>query len=403
MVLIAKAYYYREPMNIRNIIMQRFSRLAVIFSLILLNAGCALVSINSRIPDGSITDERTESLMVPTLEMARLQPADTFLYQRIVNGFSLPDVSTYKVREYLDKYRRHPHGLQTTISRAEPFLAYIVNEVEKRQLPMELALLPIVESGYDPLVRSRSAAAGIWQIVPQTARGLGIAQNRWFDGRLDIVESTRAALDYLEKLHAMFDNDWFLALAAYNAGEGTIKKLIKRNKKNDKPTGYFDIALKHETRIFIPKLIAIRDVFRQPHRYGATLALPPDTVAFKDVTVSQRFNLRSIAAVCNSKPDLIRRLNAGLLNRISPPVGPYRVRIPTLCESELDLRLTRQLASTPITPRAVDKPQVYRVKSGDSLWSIARSFSVTVAGLAKWNKIAINGTLRLGQKLLVLH
>ena len=372
----------------------------VIVSALLINGGCAVMPFSNKDDSQVRLDKNLDTRMVPSLTMARLETANP-LHQRLIAGFSLPRHDNPVIKSYRDKIIGNPKSLQTTLNRSEPYLAYILDAVESRGMPAEIALLPIVESEFNPLVRSPSGAAGLWQIVPATGRGLKLRQDRWYDGRLDVVDSTRAALDYLSRLHKMFDHDWLLALAAYNAGEGNLRKAIRKNRQNGRSSAYFTLPLKLETRVFVPKLLAIRDILRSPRFYGMNFSLPGPHQQFTTVNANRRFSVHSLGRVCAAPASLMTLLNAGLLRGISPPNGPHISRIPPGCVANLETRLASDLAANPLPKAVAAKPKVHRVKSGDSLWAIARAYQVTVASLARWNKIAVNSTLRLGQKLLI--
>ena len=171
------------------------------------------------------------------------------------------------------------------VTRAEPYLYYILDESIKRGIPSELILLPIVESAYDPFAYSHGRAAGIWQFIPGTARAFGLKQTWWYEGRRDIVASTNAAMDYLESLHKQFDGDWMLALASYNSGAGTVRKAIRKNKKRGKPTDFWALDLPKETRAYVPKLIAIAQIFNEPEKYNISLAPQPYQPYFAELDI----------------------------------------------------------------------------------------------------------------------
>ena len=177
------------------------------------------------------------------------------------------------VRHYRNWYLKHPTHLETVAKRAEPFLYLIVEAVEERNLPLELALLPIVESSFDQFAYSHGRAAGLWQITPPTGRSFGLEQNWWYDGRRDVVESTRAALDLLEYLNRKFDGNWQHALAAYNTGEGRVFRAIRNNKAAGKPTDFWSLSLPKETSGYVPKLYAVADVIKNQKKYGLSIPM----------------------------------------------------------------------------------------------------------------------------------
>ena len=170
------------------------------------------------------------------------------------------------------EYGRSPQQVERIFRRGKPYLAYILSEVQKRNFPTEIVLLPFVESGYDPFAYSHGRAAGMWQFIPGTGKMYGLKQDWWYDGRRDVVASTQAALDYLDYLQQQFDGDWLLAMAAYNSGSGTVSKAIRKNRKAGKPTDFWHLQLPQETAAYVPKLLAISNIVRRPAKYNVSLA-----------------------------------------------------------------------------------------------------------------------------------
>ena len=191
-------------------------------------------------------------------------------------GFQFPDNSAALQKQVVSElkwFAKHKNYMARVLQRADPFLYYILEEAEKRNLPTELVLLPIVESAFQPFAYSHGRAAGIWQFIPATGRAYGLKQNWWYDGRRDIYASTQVALDYLERLNKLFKGDWMLALAAYNSGSGTVQRAIKRNKKANRPTDYWHLKLPRETRAYVPKLLALKEIISHPEKYSVSLQI----------------------------------------------------------------------------------------------------------------------------------
>ncbi|MFZ9671380.1 MAG: transglycosylase SLT domain-containing protein, partial [Burkholderiaceae bacterium] len=205
--------------------------------------------------------------MVP-IEQTKGEPAvpatPPNLMLRVQRGFAMPELPSKLVDTHIKRFLNKPEYLERVFDRGGRYLHHIVEEVEARGLPTELALLPIVESAFNPQATSRAKAAGLWQFIPSTGRVFNLSQNWWTDERRDIIESTRAALDYLQKIYAQQGNDWFLALASYNWGEGAVSRAIKRNKARKKPTDYLSLKMPKETRHYVPQLIALRNLLRDP-------------------------------------------------------------------------------------------------------------------------------------------
>jgi len=223
-----------------------------------------------------------------------LTTQETDLWKRIGSGLTLTrNISEKTTASKLAWFTRNQAYLDRVSGRAEPYLYYIVEELEKRNMPLDLALLPIVESAYNPFAYSPSRASGIWQFIPGTGKKYGLTQNWWYDGRRDIVTATDAALNYLQKLHQEFNGDWLLALAAYNSGEGNVGKAIRRNNKAGKPTDFFSLRLPRETRGYVPSLLAVAEIVSNPGKYKITLKPIANTRYFKQVDINSQIDLAS--------------------------------------------------------------------------------------------------------------
>lgn len=193
--------------------------------------------------------------------------AEINLWQRIYSRFDIKDENNSRSKKYEKWYSARPEYIERMMDRSQKYLFYVVGEVEKRGMPSEIALLPMIESAYNPIANSRSKAVGIWQFIPSTGRLYGLKQDWWQDKRRNVVDATNAALDYLQKLHALFGT-WDLALAAYNAGEGTVSRAIAKNKAKGLPTDYANLKLPAETKDYVPKLQAIKNIVSNPSQYG---------------------------------------------------------------------------------------------------------------------------------------
>lgn len=193
--------------------------------------------------------------------------AEINLWQRIYSRFDIKDENNSRSQKYEKWYSSRPEYIEKMMDRSQKYLFYVVGEVEKRGMPSEIALLPMIESAYNPIANSRSKAVGIWQFIPSTGRLYGLKQDWWQDKRRNVVDATNAALDYLQKLHALFGT-WDLALAAYNAGEGTVSRAIAKNKAKGLPTDYTNLKLPRETKDYVPKLQAIKNIVSNPSQYG---------------------------------------------------------------------------------------------------------------------------------------
>jgi len=297
----------------------------------------------------------------------------------------------------LDWFRKHPAYWYKVTERSNRFLHYVVTAVEQRNMPGELALLPFIESGYDPFALSRSGASGLWQFIPGTGRNFGLQQTQFFDGRRDVMASTDAALNYLQKLHDKFDGDWLLAISAYNFGEGNIQKAIDANRRQGKPTDFWSLSLRDETRTYVPRLLALARIVENPHRYGMTLHHIPDRAYFASVDTYGPIDLKRAADLADVSLDEMRKLNPGLRRLATDPRGPHRILVPA---DKVD-RFSQRLAQTPPAQRiSGQKYQDYRVVKGDTLLSISRKFNVEADSIRSTNRLDGNNVSQ-GQLLLI--
>ena len=229
-------------------------------------------------------------------ELEALPPPVGDLWERIVAGYAMPDIDGPLVEKWEQWYSSRPDYVARMVERSRRYLYHIVNEVGARRMPMEIALLPMVESAYNPVAMSTSRASGIWQFIPSTGKHYGLTQNFWVDSRRDVVAATDKALEYLTKLHDDFD-DWQLALAGYNWGEGNVAKAIARNKAKGLPTNYLSLSMPAETRNYLPKLQAVKNIVRDPEKYGLILADIPDAPFFTVVKTTRKMDTKRAAEI----------------------------------------------------------------------------------------------------------
>ena len=317
------------------------------------------------------------------------------LWVRMRNGFALDlDLNNPRFNAQLNWYKKHQRYIDRTTARSSRYLYHIVQETEKRGMPLELALLPIVESAFDPFAYSHGRASGIWQFIPGTGKAFGLKQDWWYDGRRDIVASTDAALRYLQALANRFDGDWLLALAAYNSGGGTVSKAIRYNKKRGLKTDFWSLKLPKETRAYVPKLLAISKLIKEPDSYGITLQPLPNEPYFDIVKVGSQIDLAQAANMANITVEELYLLNPGFNRWATSPLGPHRLLIPTTNTEQFKTAL----ASIPSSQRL--SWQRYTVKSGDSLIRIAKKYNTTPSVIKQTNNLRSN-MIRQGQKLLI--
>lgn len=324
--------------------------------------------------------------------------ADIDLLTSIAGRFSLPVVDQRAVQQEISWYARHPEYLDRVFSRAQTYLPYIVAELERREMPLDLALLPVVESAFDPFAYSHGRAAGLWQIIPGTGRRFGLKQNWWYDGRRDVTESTRAALDYLEVLAKMFDGDWLRAIAAYNSGEGNVAKAVRRNSRQGKGTDFWSISrrLPKETRAYVPRLLAIRDLVANPARYGITLPeLHPES-PFEAVPTGGQIDMALAADLAEIDVDLLYALNPAINRWATDPAGPHQLLVPRDSAQAFASRLAE------LGPRQRVKWSRHKVRTGQTIGGIAERYGTTARVLRQVNGLSGN-TIRAGSHLMIPH
>jgi membrane-bound lytic murein transglycosylase D len=319
----------------------------------------------------------------------------TDVWDRIRSGLTISDYTTLHQdsQRQLKWFAGHPEYMARVVERARPYLHYIVEQVDKRGLPMEVALLPVVESGFKPNAYSKSHAAGLWQFIPGTGKVYGLDQNWWYDGRRDVIASTDAALSYLEKLHNDF-GDWQLAFAAYNCGEGTVARAIKRNKKQGKPIDFWSLKLPRETSAYVPKLMAVSHLVKFPEQYGLDLSPVDNKPYLGMVNIGSQIDLNIAAEMADIDMDLLYKLNPGFNRWATAPDGPHRLVLPL---DKVD-NFKTELATLPQSKRV--QWARHKIKSGESLSTIAARYHTRVSVIKKANQLG-NNTIRAGRHLLI--
>jgi membrane-bound lytic murein transglycosylase D len=293
-------------------------------------------------------------------------------------------------------YAKNQAYLDRVFTRGDLYLHHIVGELESRGMPAELALLPVVESAFDPFAYSHGRASGLWQIIPGTGKRLGLAQNWWFDGRRDVLESTRAALDYLEDLNRQFDGDWLLAVAGYNSGEGNVARALKKAAAAGKPQDFWGIKnyLPPETRTYVPRLLAIAALVGNPEAFGVTLPELSNEPRFAVVETGGQIDMALAAELAGIKSDALYALNPGINRWATDPDGPHRLLLPMTQAPEF----TTALAA--LGPRELVQWTRHKVKSGETVAGIAERYQTTPAVLRQVNGFRGN-TIRAGDYLMI--
>jgi len=458
------------------------SRLISVLIMALTVSACANLNLERRTADakpGVEIDTVNDAVHVADAEPVEVEPqavAHDDVWERMRAGFRLPLPAQPRIDAEIQWITERPQYLNTVASRAEPYLHYIVEEVERRGLPMEVALLPVVESAFQPFAYSRGRAAGLWQFIPSTGTHFGLKQTFWYDGRRDVIASTQAALDYLTRLYQQF-NDWELAFAAYNCGEGCVQRAIDANARKGRPTDYWNLDLPQETRGYVPRLLAVRTVVERPADYGLALRPIPNEPYITVVQVDSQIDLALAAELADISVDELYRLNPGINRWATDPDGPHSLVLPIAKAERFEQALralpperrlrwerhktqpgdtlsqiarrydtsvevlrqvnningdhlypgqylvvpvagksadryaasvTEQMFRNPIEgiPRAiaggaVGERKVHTVRSGDTLWGIARRYGVSVAQVKEWNGLGKNSSIRPGQTVVV--
>nr|VFK41693.1 MAG: membrane-bound lytic murein transglycosylase D [Candidatus Kentron sp. TC] len=317
------------------------------------------------------------------------------LWDRAEASFMLQDMyGAKRVRSHQAWFKRNQSFLNRTADRSARYLYYILGEVERRKMPGEIALLPIVESAFQPFAYSPSHASGIWQFIPSTGKRYGLKQNWWYDGRRDILASTRAALDYLQDLHRRFDGDWLLAIAAYNTGEGNVEQAIERNRNIGKPVDFWSLGLPRETRAYVPQLLAVASIVQEPAKYGLILKKIANRPYFRQVPTNGQIELALAAKIANLSVDEIHQLNPAFRRWATDPDGPHYLLLPV---DRVDA-FRKSLAQ--LSPQQRIQWRKHAVKRGESLSAIAIRYKTTVTALRQVNGLK-DDVIRVGSDIVI--
>lgn len=415
-----------------------------------------------KIVDESITD--TESTSTPDLSSAISKQTYNDLWEKMRSDFELvySNPNDPLIAKFENWYSRHPKYFERLAERAYWYLPYILAQTQARNMPAEVALLPAIESAFRAEAVSRSKAVGMWQFMGSTGTRFGLRRDWWMDGRRDMVLSTRAALDYLEILSGQFNGNWELVFAAYNAGEGTIGRAIKKNQSQGKPATYPNLTLPRETREYVPKLFAVRNIIANPEKFNIRFRSIPIHQTLAVVDAKTQTDLAVAASLIPLDKEQLYKFNRGYSRGVTPPNGPHQIVVPTEYQSQLTMeldklslqqrlrwarhqvrkgeylgRIARQhrvtvdsimqanrLSSNLIKPgqelkipistgfhqyarasvsdvKVKHGDKVYTVRKGDSLWKISQGTGISLASILRWNGISKNTLLYPGQQLIV--
>lgn len=387
------------------------------------------------------------------------------LWPRFQAGLQLEDTTGQtRVQDSINWYLKNRKILEASQQRARYFLFFIMDELEKQDVPFDVALIPVIESQYNPFA-SGGQPVGLWQFMPATGRRFNLYQNSWYDGRKDPVESSKAVATYFRYLMNMFDNDILLSLAAYNSGEGTVQNAVNKNRRLGKPTDYWHLELPAVTRAYIPKMVALATIFRHPEKYQIELANIDDQSYFTSIKIPNTISLAQVAAALDIQVDELYLLNAGIKRHARPDRSQYLINIPanktanvqallanipkqvwvnqqkhlissgeslggiarkygvstqqikdwnhlksdTIVTGKMLVIATPVLSATGTHTSLAETAlngqkaatKLHKVKSGESLWKIAQIYKVKVSALAQWNKKSIDSQLKIGENLLI--
>jgi len=316
------------------------------------------------------------------------------LFDRMRAGFAFDEVQEPAIDQQLAWFLHNQDYLDRVFQRGQRYMYHVITEVEARGMPLEFALLPVVESAYEPFAYSVSRAAGLWQFIPATGARFGLKQDWWFDGRRDVIESTRAALDYLQALHDQFDGDWLLAIAAYNVGEATVQREVDYNHAHGRPADFWHLNLPAETRAYVPKLLAMKRLMAEPERYGMDFPAIPNEPYFAVIDTGSQIDLKIAAQMAGTSYDELVALNPGFNRWATDPDGPQRMLVPIDNADAFEAAL----ASLPAGDRV---PYVtHEVARRETLAAIARQYGTSATVIAKVNDLQ-GGHVSVGQTLKI--
>jgi len=316
------------------------------------------------------------------------------VWQRVREQFTFDIPQNRRVIVQRNWYTTHQSYLDRVAKRAEPYLHFIIEELETANMPMEMALLPIVESAFDPFAYSHGRASGMWQFVPGTGKRFGMKQNWWYDGRRDVIASTKGAIKYLQYLHKFFDGDWLLALAAYNSGEGRVQRAIKSNKRRNIPTDFWSLDLPKETRAYVPKLLALADLVKNPNEFNIKLYEIENKSVISAVDIGSQIDLAKAAELAEISLEELQHLNPGYNRWATDPKGPHYLVLPNHKVDKFKSKLSQ------LSEKDRLSWQRYQIKAGDSLGKIANKFNTDINVIKQVNNI--RGTqIREGKHLLI--
>jgi membrane-bound lytic murein transglycosylase D len=336
---------------------------------------------------------------------ARTSPREILIQEKpeniwkVVNkGYGIPDPKKKWAKKVVKKYERwyseHPVYTYRMFERTKRYIYYVVQEVKKRNMPMEIALLPIIESAYNPIARSNMKAVGLWQFIPSTGKNYGLKQNWWKDERSNVILSTNASLNYLEKLYKQFGT-WELALAGYNAGEGKVAREIKKNKRRKRPTDYYTISLPRETDEYVSKLIAMKHIIQNPSKFNVDVPYIPNTPYFGEVTLTEQMDIDLILKLADISSEEFELLNAHHKRPLIPKEQePIIILLPKNKIETYNKNLAEH--NEPLSNWVLYKP-----KRKESIMKVAKKFDINLSTFKRINSLNGRVTFRKNSTVLI--
>jgi membrane-bound lytic murein transglycosylase D len=352
--------------------------------LLVILLGCGLVSC---VGSDVATDVTPQAIAKPrshvnSHNVLPQPPLNGNLWERMHHDFAMPnETNRPEVQQRIHWFQKNQDYLNRVIARSAPYIYYIYQQTQIRHLPAELALIPIVESDYNPTAYNVSGASGLWQMMPDTAAGFGLKKDWWYDGRHDVVASTNAALSFFNYLHSFFDNDWLLAVAAYDWGPGAVQHVVRSNRAREREADFWHLPMPAETRDYVPRLLALAAIVRDPQRYGINLLPVNDAPYIEQVNVGTQIDIAQAAKLAGVSEQTLHRLNPGYRRWATDPNGPYTLLIPVSNAEQFKTNL----ATLPASERMGLRYHI--VQAGETLEKIAERYKTTTAILRRINNL----------------
>ena len=360
------------------------------------NAQQQIFEYVDEVEDSEITQSTSEARTSPREILIQEKPENIW---KVVNkGYGIPDPKKKWAKKVVKKYERwyseHPVYTYRMFERTKRYIYYVVQEVKKRNMPMEIALLPIIESAYNPIARSNMKAVGLWQFIPSTGKNYGLKQNWWKDERSNVILSTNASLNYLEKLYKQFGT-WELALAGYNAGEGKVAREIKKNKRRKRPTDYYTISLPRETDEYVSKLIAMKHIIQNPSRFNVDVPYIPNAPYFEEVTLTEQMDIDLILKLADISSEEFELLNAHHKRPLIPKEQePTIILLPKYKIETYNKNLAEH--NEPLSNWVLYKP-----KRKESIMKVAKRFDINLSTFKRINSLNGRVTFRRNSTVLI--